>query len=128
MNAWKKALTIVALFACSTLAAGIDGKWVSELTMKNPKTSQDISSVITLELKADGNTLSGKMVGGGRRANEIEITNGRIDGDKFSFTTVMKGPRQERTIHWSGEVKGDELVGTRGMREGKGQSFTARRQ
>jgi hypothetical protein len=38
-----------------------------------------------------------------------DITNGKVDGDKFSFTVKRNGPNGELVINYSGTATGDEL-------------------
>ena len=115
-------LTLCA-FSLAASAAGIDGKWTSE-SKRGDNTVQQ-----TLTLKSDGGTLTGTIEtsfnGQGR---STDIKNGKLDGDKFSFTTVQRGKQGEMTVVWEGTVTGDELAGTQ-KREGGDQSrpFTAKR-
>ena len=58
----------------------------------------------------------------------MDIQDGKIDGDKFSFNTVMSTPNGDMKISYSGTVEGDALKGT-SQRQGGGQSrpFEAKR-
>jgi hypothetical protein len=122
-----KKFTILTLILCAASlaasAAGIDGKWSSEMKRGDNTIQQ------TITLKSDGGALTGTVEtsfnGQGRSA---DIKNGKVDGDKFSFTTVQNGKQGEVTVTWEGTVKGDELTGTQ-KREGSDQSrpFTAKR-
>jgi acetyl esterase/lipase len=75
------------------------------------------SGGITAQLKADGSTLSGSFdfeegaaVAQGR-AGSAAIYDGRIDGNTVSFK--VKSPDGERTITFTGTLKGDEIAFTR---------------
>lgn len=72
----------------------------------------------TLDLKQDGSKLTGSAaMGSGERSRTVEITNGKIDGEKFSFETVFETPRGTMTMLWEGSVEGDTLKGKRSMKE-----------
>jgi hypothetical protein len=122
----KKILTMVLAGAMALMCANIDGKWVAEIETKNKKGAGKQN--VTLDLKADGSTLTGS-VAAGKRARSTDIQNGKLDGDKFSFTTVQKGKQGEQKLNWTGTVAGSELKIDR-SREGakRAQSFTAKKQ
>jgi hypothetical protein len=105
----KFLLTTLVLCAASltAFAASIDGKWTSEMKM-GERTIQN-----TFNLKADGSTLTGTMeMSMGGQSRSVDIKNGKVDGDKFSFTTVQRGKQGERTVVYEGSVEGDQLKGT----------------
>lgn len=122
----KRILTIALAGAFALISANIDGKWVGEIETKNKKRAGKQN--ITLDLKSDGSTLTGN-VSAGRRGRGSEIQNGKLDGDKFSFTTVQKGKQREQKLNWTGTMAGSELKIER-SREGakRAQSFTAKKQ
>jgi len=126
-------LTLCCAVALVAAAAGIDGKWVATMKVPAPKKQggEPREVQFTLDLKSDGANLTGTVSGGmGRRAPTMNIENGKLEGNKFSFTTVMKNKQgQERKWTWEGTVQGDELRGTRAV-EGarRGIDFTAKRQ
>src|SRR5262249_8573886 len=81
-----KKCAITALVFCATsltlLAASIDGKWTSE-TKFGERTIQN-----TFNLKSDGGALTGTMeMSAGGQSRSTDIKDGKIDGDKFKFTT-----------------------------------------
>jgi hypothetical protein len=124
----KLSLMIAGLLvsAALTLAAGIDGKWSME-GMANKKTGKT-APALTLNLKAAGAKLEGQVEGMGRKGAGVAIQDGKIDGNKFSFTTTVTSKKGDQKVVWEGTVEGDALKGTR-MREGgrRGQPFTAKR-
>ncbi|MCW5962820.1 MAG: hypothetical protein KIT83_02180 [Bryobacterales bacterium] len=72
----------------------------------------------TLNLKEEGGKLTGTAeMGAGERARTVDITNGKIEGGKFSFETVLETPMGTMTMLWDGKVEGAELKGTRAMKE-----------
>jgi hypothetical protein len=126
-NSMKK-FVILAIVLCATslvaAAAGIDGKWTSEMKRGDNTIQQ------TLTLKADGGALTGTVeMSFNGQGRSVDIKNGKVDGNKFSFSMVQRGKQGEMTVIWEGTVDGDEIHGTR-KREGgeQGQPFTAKRQ
>jgi hypothetical protein len=119
---------IVCVFALTAPAADIDGKWAWTSTVKRQE--QEITTTTTLDLKSEGNKLTGTLTATtprGDRTNDIQ--DGMVEGNKFSFKTVQKGRQGEMTILWEGTVTGDEMRGEQ-KREGsdRGRPFTAKRQ
>lgn len=116
-----KKLAITTLILCaaslSALAAGIDGKWTSEMKFGERTINN------TFNLKSDGNTLTGTMeMSAGGQSRSTDIKNGKVDGSKFSFSVVQRGKQGERTVVYEGTVEGDELKGTmkpEGMDQGR---------
>ncbi|MFB3828063.1 MAG: hypothetical protein ACE15B_14935 [Bryobacteraceae bacterium] len=118
-------------FAAAALAAGIDGKWVADFKIPAGKKGGEARAVqATLNLKSQGNQLTGTVTMPGRRGDQnLNVENGKIDGNNFSFVTVQKTRKGENKTEWKGTVEGDQLKGTRG-REGarRGMPFTAKKQ
>jgi hypothetical protein len=73
----------------------------------------------TFDLKSDGAKLTGtvSMAFGDMEPRTSEIKDGKIDGNKFSFKTVMSTPNGEFTTVYEGTVEGDTLKGA-SKREG----------
>jgi hypothetical protein len=89
-------LFVVLLAAAAAFAADVTGTWKASMSGPNG------SSEITLNLKADGNTLTGTVTAMG---SDSKIENGKIDGDKISFET---NPQFGKILH-TGTVSGDEI-------------------
>ena len=122
-----KKFAVTTLFVCfaslTAFAASIDGKWDSEAKF-GERTIQR-----TFNLKSDGSTLTGTMeMSAGGQSRSTDIKNGKIDGNKFSFSLVQRGKQGERTVLYEGTVEGDELKGTM-KPEGQDESrpFTAKK-
>jgi hypothetical protein len=119
-------VTLCCAVALVAAAAGIDGKWVASMKVPAPKKQGGEAREVqfTLDLKSEGSQLTGTVSGGmGRRAPTMNIENGKLDGNKFSFATVQKNKQgQERKWVWEGTMQGDELGGRRGI------DFTAKPQ
>jgi hypothetical protein len=99
----------ILLVACfSLLAADVTGKWVAEMPGRDGGPPRQT----TFMLKADGAKLTGTVTGGGRGGaapTPAEISEGKIDGDKVSFTVKRETPNGPMEIKYAGTVSGDEL-------------------
>jgi hypothetical protein len=106
------ALTIVSY------AADASGKWTFETRGRNGPMTQ------TLNLKQDGNSLTGTLMGG--RGGEVQISDGKVDGDNISFTVVRQFRGNEMSIKYNGVISGDQMNLT--IETGRGpQQVTAKR-
>ena len=103
-------VTIALVAAFSLLAADVTGKWVAEMPGRNggPPRQQ------TFDLKADGSTLTGTVSGGmgrgGAAPQAINISDGKVDGDKVSFTVKRETPNGTFEQKYTGTVSGDDLT------------------
>jgi len=117
-------LAIAALILSATamilLAAGIDGKWTIETQGRNGPQQN------TLQVTASGAALKGTFTAPGRQGAAgmpVEITDGKADGNKFSFTVVgRRGPQK-----FEGTVDGDAMKGTMTPEGRDGTPFTGKR-
>ena len=89
----------------------------------------------TLVLAQDGEALTGTMTfslggpgGRGGGSQELEVSNGTVDGNSFSFTVTLSFQCNSIDLNYSGTVDGDEMSGTRGGPRGGGQPFTGQKQ
>jgi hypothetical protein len=120
----KFAVTTLILCAASltAFASSIEGKWDSEMKF-GERTIQR-----TFNLKSDGGTLTGTMeTSAGGQSRSTDIKNGKIDGNKFSFSLVQRGKQGERTVVYEGTVEGDELKGTMKPEGQDERPFTAKK-
>jgi hypothetical protein len=110
-------LVAFTLLAGLAFGAAIDGKWVSERKMN--RGGEERTIIQTFDLKSDGAKLTGtvSMAFGDMEPRTSEIKDGKIDGNKFSFKTVMSTPNGEFTTVYEGTVEGDTLKGA-SKREG----------
>ena len=129
MKSLFSTILVSALFAGTMLAATIDGKWkaTTEAKGKNGKSS---TVTTVFDLKSDGDKLTGTVTTGrGRRDVTMDIKDGKIEGDRFSFTTIQQNKKKgEVKLQWNGTVSGEELKGSsapNGKRKGK--EFSAKR-
>jgi hypothetical protein len=112
----------LALLSCALAvvlyAADATGKWSFETQGRNGPMTQ------TLNLKQAGTDLTGTLAGG--RGGEVQISDGKVDGNNVSFTVVREFQGNKVTIKYNGVVSGDEMKLT--IETGRGpQEVTAKR-
>ena len=107
-----------ALTAAPASAQNVGGTWqITSEGRRGPQTQ-------TLVLAVEGSTLTGTLTfgGGGRRGGggggrgpqaPLEITDGTVDGNAFSFMTVLDFGGGSITLSYSGTVDGDTMAGER---------------
>ena len=88
----------IVLTAATAFAADLTGKWSGEMPGQNGDTFH-----ISYTFKQDGAKLTGSVKS--PRGEDIEIADGKIDGDKVSFNLTVNGT----TIWHEGTISGDTL-------------------
>ncbi|HVO96726.1 MAG TPA: hypothetical protein VMT15_01600 [Bryobacteraceae bacterium] len=99
----KKLISLCTLFALTTvmaLAADVTGTWKGEA---NPNGK---GGPPTFTFKQDGAKLTGTTSG---RGGDIEISNGKIDGDKVYFEVTRQMGDNTVTTKYSGTVSGSTM-------------------
>lgn len=108
------------LFAVPSFATDITGTWVAEMSM--PKMGGGGGGMgggpagpmkLTYNFKADGTKLTGTHIGpamGGAEQKPTEILDGKIDGDKISFTLKISMMGNEMVIKYTGVVKSNDEI------------------
>jgi opacity protein-like surface antigen len=99
----KKLISLCALFALTTVmafAADVTGTWKGEA---NPNGK---GGPPTFTLKQAGSALTGTTTG---RGGDIEISNGKVDGDKISFEVVREMNGEKMTTKYSGTISGTTM-------------------
>jgi hypothetical protein len=91
----------ILLVAAPAFAADVDGRWTG--TMATPM--GDVP--ITFTFKADGDTLTGSMLG--MDGGEIPIANGTIEGDKISYTVTLDFGGMQLEMIYKGAVSKEEI-------------------
>jgi hypothetical protein len=111
----------LVLFAVAAFAADVSGKWVAEVPGRNGNTRE-----VTFNFKADGANLTGTVA---TRRGDMEISDGKIDGDQISFTQTMEFNGNSIKLLYKGKVSGDQIEFTREREGGEGrtQKFTAKK-
>ena len=121
----RTSLVLVVLILCSLIcvyAADISGKWTAEFD------SQVGLQKYTYEFAVDGANFTGKASANIAGADmESEIVDGKIDGDKISFTENLDYSGMALTITYTGTVSGDEMNLTRDVAGQGGETLTAKR-
>ena len=126
--------TLLYVASLPVLAASIDGKWISERQV-GAADGKTYAHTTIFTLKSDGDLLTGTVVqtsaapwmseSSGR---SVDISDGKVDGDKFSFKLTMDTKQGQRTVVYEGTVEGDQLKGTMKFRGiGITQPFDAKR-
>ena len=100
-----KLLVLVVL----TLSIVLATAWAADITgtYKGTMDMMGQSMELGFNFKADGNTLTGTSIG--PQGEETPISDGKIDGDKISFTVKITG-QMEMTIKYNGTVAGDTIT------------------
>ena len=90
----------MTLGTASVRAADVTGTWSSEMT-----TPDGNSFPLTFTFKQDGATLTGTVQG--PMGDPMDIVNGKIDGDKFTFDVSFNGMTIHHNLH-GGERRRDQ--------------------
>ena len=128
-----KKVAIATLILCAAsvaaVAAGIDGKWISEREV-GAADGKTYTHTTTLTLKNEGGLLTGTIVQASAapwmeetNGRSFDIKDGKVEGDKFSFKVTTENKQGERTAIYEGTVVGDHLKGIIKFR-GIGQTWT----
>jgi hypothetical protein len=102
-------ITIALVFAFAAMAADATGKW----TFEQPGRGGGPGRPTTITLKQDGAKLTGSVPGFGRGGDNppppSEIKDGKVDGDKVSFTVTREFNGNSMTTKYEGTISGDEM-------------------
>jgi hypothetical protein len=114
----KKLVVAGAILLAAALVAmaadAITGKWVFEQAGRQGGTPRPV----TLDLKADGATLTGTITGmggrggaggGGAAPAPQQITNGKVSGNNVTFEVTREGQNGPQTTKYEGVVSGAEM-------------------
>ncbi len=121
-------LLAICIAAVLTLAFGtlrahaatdVTGTWTTTMQAPDGNGSFDL----TFTFKQDGSALTGTITG--PQGDPLPIANGKIDGDKISFTVTFNGT----TINHDGTVSGDQINLTSKSSDGSfpGMTLTLKR-
>ena len=115
-----RVLLIGSLVAFGLWAADVTGKWTAEMQGQNGTVTT------TMNLKADGNNLTGTVSG---RNGDTNITDGKIEGNTITFSVVREMNGNQMKMNYKGTVDGDVIHFTvmREGAEGQGRQFDAKR-
>ncbi len=102
----------------SVYAADPTGKWTTTIN------TQIGDMPYTYNFKAEGDKLTGKATS---QFGEIEITEGKINGEDISFVENIKYQDMAIRIEYKGKLSGDEIKFTRQVGEFATEEFVAKR-
>jgi hypothetical protein len=89
---------MMMLLLCVGFASNLDGTWEGKVQGPN---GDEVP--LTFTFKVDGDKLSGKVESA---MGELPITDGKVNGDEFSFNTKLG----DDTITHEGKVTGDTIT------------------
>lgn len=115
------AALFLALGSMAALAADFNGKWNAEVQGRNGM------QTITFDLHVDGSTVTGKVT---TPRGDMDISNGKVDGDNISFDTTANMNGNSFTLNYKGTADGDNIKFTRtfgGGGDRPPQEFVAKR-
>ncbi|MCG6926874.1 MAG: hypothetical protein LJF30_16400 [Acidobacteria bacterium] len=125
MTRWERLAMVVALvlgLAGAARAGDVAGTWTAEFD------SQIGVQKYTYVFEVDGETLTGTAEG--ERMGDtakVEITDGKVVGDKVTFTEMLDFQGQQLPITYEGTVEGDEIKFTRNVADFATEEIVARR-
>lgn len=114
-------VALLGVFVFAASAADPTGTWTADVPGRQGNTM-----TTTFNLKASGSALTGTVA---TQRGEMQIENGKVDGDNISFDTTMKMGDNTFKLTYKGVVKGDTIDFTREREGGQGQAqkFTAKK-
>jgi hypothetical protein len=92
---------ILLLAAAPAFAADVDGKWTGSIDTPNGPVQ------VAYTFKADGTTLTGSTTG--QDGAPIALKNGKVDGDKISFSMDISMGDTPTTFSYTGVVTATEI-------------------
>jgi hypothetical protein len=102
-------VTIALALAFVAMAADATGKWTYEQEGRGGRGPTSV----TITLKQDGAKLTGSVPGFGRRGGDAppptEITDGKVDGNKVSFTVKREFNGNVNVTKYEGVIDGDSM-------------------
>jgi hypothetical protein len=95
-------LLFLALGSVSALAADFNGKWTGDVQGRNGNTQ-----TLTFDFHVDSGNLTGKIT---TPRGDVDITNGKVDGDNISFDQVLNFNGNSFTISYKGKADGADSI------------------
>jgi len=99
----SRAVLLFILCAAFAWAADISGQWTADWSDYGGGAVRHS----TFTFKQDGTTLTGTVKGEG--SEELQIREGKVNGDGVSFVVASKIGNREATMTYTGRVSGDEI-------------------
>ncbi len=104
--------TMLLLVVWVVMAADVTGKWTYEQQGRGGGPPRQV----TITLKQDGSKLTGTVPGmmgrgggGGTPPADVEITNGKVEGDNVSFEVKREFQGNTFVTKYEGTVSGSEM-------------------
>jgi hypothetical protein len=107
------ALVLLLGFTAVAVAADITGRWTGKVSTPNGEFE------LVYNFQVQGETLTGALTFPG---GDIPISDGKIDGDSFSFTMSFN----DNTIPYQGTVNGDTIVLKSQWQQGERETILTR--
>jgi hypothetical protein len=95
------AALLLALAPMAALAADFNGKWNGQVQGRNGM------QTVVFDLHVDGSTVTGKVT---TPRGDIDISNGKVDGDNISFDTTMNMNGNSFTLSYKGTADGADSI------------------
>ena len=92
---------ILLLAATPAFAADVDGKWTGSLDTPNGPVE------VSFLFKADGAALTGTSTG--PDGTPLQLKNGKVAGEKISFSLEINFGAEPTTFNYTGVVAGKEI-------------------
>ena len=115
---FKALLLGLLLFCAPAFAASIDGDWSGSLDTPNGPVQ------ISYSFKADGGTLTGSTTG--PDGSKLAIKDGKVDGDKISFSVDIDLGGTPTTFKYTGVVSAEGIALSTDF-QGQAMSFTVKK-
>ena len=91
-----------ALTSVAALAADFNGKWTAEIPSRQGGTMTN-----TFTFKVDGSKLTGSL---STQMGDVDIANGKVDGDNISFDVVRTFNDNTITLSYAGKADGADSI------------------
>ena len=105
----KLGITVLlfALGSMAALAVDFNCKWTADVPGRNGNTQ-----TVNFNFTVSGSTLTGKVT---TMRGDMDITNGKVDGDNISFDVVSNFNGNSMTQTYTGKADGETIKFTRAM-------------
>ena len=121
-------MAVLMTLAAPLQAQDVTGDWTLTYSMMGRQGGQAREVSMDVSLQQDDNEVTGTALmamGGGRGGaagapQEIAITDGKIEGDKFTFSVARGMGERSMAFVYSGTVVGATMEGTMAMGGGRG--------
>ncbi len=93
---------LIAILAGALLASDISGNWAGTMSMG------DNQFTLNYTFKQDGEKLSGTVQG--PQGDPLTLNDGKVQGDKLSFSITVQTPNGDMKITSEGTIKGSDEI------------------